>query len=141
MRFSVGILVLLGGGLLHGQTRPFDSSRYQLLPPLEAPTLPSLQPLLPTKDMPARPPVKLAPGMAMNKPCAVARVVKPRAVFDSGILPRGLSPVPQTGTPPGIRTNPHDLTEDKVPAPSCADLAAVMPRRNDPQRNPIVRPR
>jgi hypothetical protein len=78
---------------------------------------------------------RIVPG---NRPCAVARVMKPNSGIDPQMIPRQPGPAP-------IPTEAHsrDIAEQNVPAPSCGDVAAqqatirmVLPRPVPPDQPP-----
>jgi hypothetical protein len=61
-----------------------------------------------------------------NKPCAVARIMKPDPAIDPKIDPQMIPRNPGP-TPMPIEVHSRDITETNVPAPSCAD--AVSPQQ------------
>lgn len=99
-------------------SQPFDSSRYSLVVPAQRPATPPRIVLRPNTQLPVTSPV--APVV---KPCAAVRLMRPGSGTDPKMIP--FAPRP-------IEPNTKDLTEDSVPAPSCADRAAtqlrVLPR-------------
>jgi hypothetical protein len=106
------VLIASGCASMSAQTAPltpsplvptpfqFDSSKYKLLLP--------------------NPQVILKPGLAPgNKPCAVARIMKPNEAIDPQMIPQHSGPAPMP-----IEIHSRDITEMNVPAPSCADIPA-----------------
>jgi hypothetical protein len=72
---------------------------------------------------------RLVPG---NKPCAIARIMKPNPAIDPGMIPHNSGPAPMP-----IEPHSRDITEMNAPAPSCADVRRVIPLPvppPDPQR-------
>lgn len=89
----------------------FDGRQYQLL-------LPN-RPIILKPGGPLNTALRAVP---FNKPCAVARVVKPNPALDPRFAPHNSGAAPSP-----IETHSRDISEMNVPAPSCADLAAAAP--------------
>jgi hypothetical protein len=85
----------------------FNGSQYRLL-------LPN-RPVILRPGGPLTTALQVIPG---NKPCAVARIIRPNPSVDPKMIPQnsGSAALP-------IEAHSHDVTEMNVPAPSCADFA------------------
>ncbi len=96
----------------------FDASHYKLL--------------LPNRPVTLTPGGQLTPAPQIvlnNKPCAVARIMKPNPALDPGMIPHNPGPAPMP-----IEMHSRDITETNVPAPSCADIAAPQELNSGPEK-------
>ena len=90
----------------------FDASQYKLL--------------LPNRPVTVMPGGSVTPALRIvsnvgpdNRPCAVARIVRPNPVLDPGMIGQNSGPAPMP-----IEAHSHDLAEMNAPAALCADIAA-----------------
>lgn len=94
--------------------KPFDWSRFKLLvPPPKAPMPPVIL------NAPKLPAVVSAKS---DKPCSVARIMRPNASIDPLIAPNRQKPASP------VEANSKDISELNVPAPSCLDLGRLPNR-------------
>jgi hypothetical protein len=126
---SLAVLIAAGCTSIWAQTAPvvpnpvapkpfqFNGSQYK-----------GLLPGWPVTLQPQSPRVianRLGPG---NKPCAVARIMKPNPAIDPQMIPHNGSPAMP------IEAHSRDITELNAPAPSCMDVAAPPELNPSPEK-------
>lgn len=120
IRLPGTFLIAFGCASMWAQTAPltptpvaptpfqFDGSHYKLWLPNQ-----------PAVPKPQGPLVMASPLVPGNKPCAVARLMKPSSAID----PQMIAHNPRSPAMP-IEANSRDITETNAPAPACSDIAA-----------------
>jgi hypothetical protein len=100
----------------------FDASQYK-----------GLLPGWPVVVKPTAPIVITRQILLGNKPCAVARIMKPNPAIDPQIAPQ-MIPHNSGAAPMPIEAHSRDITEMNAPAPSCADVAAQQELNAGPEK-------
>jgi hypothetical protein len=95
----------------------FDASQYKLLLPNRPVNLKPQGPLVVAN--------RILPN---DKPCAVARIMKPNPAIDPQMIPHNGSPAMP------IEAHSRDITELNAPAPSCMDVAAPPELNPSPEK-------
>lgn len=67
-----------------------------------------------------------------NKPCAIARIMKPNPAIDPKIAPQMIPQNPGS-TPMPVEAHSRDVTEMNVSAPSCEDVAVPQELNAGPE--------
>ncbi len=96
----------------------FDASQYKLLLPNRPVNLKPQGPLVVAN--------RILPN---DKPCAVARIMKPNPAIDPQMIPHNAGPAPMP-----IEPHSRDIAAMNVPAPSCTDIAAPQELNAGPEK-------